>query len=407
MKSSREVSFVGAEGVRRSLYAGVILLLGSAGVALWGCGEGEEVQDEVASAELAVPDFFPEPRIPEDNPWTEAKAELGRGLFYDTRLSGNGTQSCGSCHPQETGFVDTLARAIGSTGEVHPRRSMTLTNVAWTQTLNWANPLVTTLEEQALTPIFGDHPVELGMAGREEELLERLRAEEWYQEHFVEAFPEEEDPFRVANITRALASFQRTLISAKSPYDRFVYQGEGDALSDAAKRGMTLFFSERMECFHCHGGFNFSDSVDHAGQAFSGAVFHVNGLYNIDGLGGYPPPNTGVHEVTGRLEDMGRFKAPTLRNIAVRSPYMHDGSVADLDEVIDHYAEGGRTILEGPNAGMGSMNPNKSIFVPGFLISEEERGDLIAFLESLTDEEFLSNPAIGPPLDLPLFAPSE
>ena len=390
----------------RGLPLGAFLRTGAALFTFWGCVEVHE-SHRIEPEGLLVPDYFPEPRIPDENPWTQAKAELGRSLFYDTRLSGNGEQSCASCHPQERGFVDNLPRAIGSTGEVHPRRSMTLTNVAWARTLNWANPLVTTLEQQALTPIFGDHPVELGMAGREETLLDNLRAEQWYQDWFARAFPEGEDPFTVLNITRALASFQRTLISANSPYDRFIYHREADALSASAKRGMALFFSERMECFHCHGGFNFSDSVDHEGQTFSGATFHVNGLYNIDGLGGYPLPNTGTHEVTGRLEDIGRFKAPTLRNVAVRAPYMHDGSVADLSAVIDHYAEGGRTILEGPNAGIGSLNPNKSIFVPGFLISDGERADLIAFLESLTDEEFLRNPAFGPPLDLPPLKRSE
>ncbi len=368
-----------------------------------GCG-GDRAEEPGGSA-LPVPEYFPQPEIPEDNPWTPQKAELGRGLFYDTRLSANGTQSCASCHPQESGFVDDFPQAVGSTGEVHPRRSMTLTNVAWASTLNWANPLETTLESQALTPIFSDHPVELGMADREEEMLERLRDEAWYQQRFAEAFPDDEDPFTIANVTRALASFQRTLISANSPYDQFVYQGDSEAMSESAQRGMTLFFSERMECFHCHGGFNFSDSVDHLGQTFSGPIFHVNGLYNIDGEGGYPPPNTGVHEVTGKEEDMGRFKAPTLRNVTVRQPYMHDGSVADLDEVIDHYAAGGRTIEDGPYAGVGADNPNKSIFVPGFLISDEEREDLKAFLESLTDEEFLSNPDFGPPEELPPFEP--
>ncbi|WP_199589873.1 methanobactin export MATE transporter MbnM [Lujinxingia litoralis] len=354
-----------------------------------------------------MPEHFPAPRIPESNPWTTAKAELGRALFYDTRLSGNGTQSCASCHPQEDGFVDRLPRALGSTGEHHPRRSMPLANVAWNPTYNWANPLVTTLEEQALTPLFGEHPVELGLAGREDEMLERFAAEPWYQTRFEQAFPDDPEPISVRNITYALASFERTLISADSPYDRYMYQGDGSDFSDAARRGMQLFFSERLECFHCHGGFNFSDAVDHQNLAFSSQPFHVTGLYNIDGQGGYPAPNTGVHEVTGRPEDMGRFKAPSLRNVAVRAPYMHDGSVADLDAVIDHYAAGGRTISQGPLAGDGSRNPNKSIFVPGFLISNSERNDLKAFLHSLTDETFLSDPALGPPADLPPFERAE
>lgn len=372
-------------------------------LATTGCTE--QFDDAADGDGLTVPDYFPPPRIPEDNPWTPQKAALGRGLFYDTRLSGNGSQSCASCHPQESGFVDDLERAVGSTGEVHPRRSMTLTNVAWNQTMNWANPVVTTLESQALTPLFGDHPVELGMAGREDELLARLRDEPWYQQRFAQAFPDSDDPFTIANITRALASFERTLISANSPYDQYVYQGDEEAMSASARRGMTLFFSERLECFHCHGGFNFSDSVDHQGQHFATPTFHVNGLYNIDGQGGYPPPNTGVHEVTGDPEDMGRFKAPTLRNVAVRKPYMHDGSVPDLDAVIDHYAAGGRTIANGPHAGVGAENPNKSIFVPGFLLSDDERDDLKAFLESLTDRQFLTNPDLARPEDLPSFEP--
>jgi len=378
------------------------VLLGAA-ILLWVGGCVEESTAEHTDQRLDVPDDFPRPEIPDDNPWTEAKAELGRSLFYDTRLSHNGSQSCASCHPQETAFVDDLPRAIGSTGEIHPRRSMTLTNVAWEPTLDWANPLITTLEEQALTPIFSDHPVELGMAGREDELLQRLRDESWYRRLFDDAFPDDEEPISVLNITRALASFQRTLISSNSPYDQFVYGEDPEALSESARRGMTLFFSERMECFHCHGGFNFSDSVDHEGNTFSGAAFHVNGLYNIDGEGRYPPPNTGVHEVTGDPRDMGRFKAPTLRNVAVRKPFMHDGSLADLDEVIDHYAAGGRTIDDGPHAGVGADNPNKSIFVPGFLISDDERQDLKAFLEHLTDREFLEDPDLGPPEDLPEF----
>ena len=392
------------ESPLRSQRCGVCFFVMVALVALLplGCAESEAADD--GGTVFPLPAHFPAPRIPEDNPWTPEKAALGRGLFHDTRLSGNGTQSCASCHIQALGFSDASTRAVGSTGEQHPRRSMALANVAWARTLNWANPLVTTLEAQALTPLFGDHPVELGMGGREAELLARLRDEPWYQRAFADAFPEEGDPFTVANLTRALASFQRTLIAADSPFDRFLYGGDFSALSPSARRGLELFFSERLECFHCHGGFNLSDSVDHAGQAFQGASFHVNALYNIDGRGGYPAPNTGVHEVTGRPEDMGRFKAPSLRNVAVRPPYMHDGSVPTLSAVVDHYAAGGRTITEGPYAGVGADHPNRSLFVPGFLISGAEREDLLAFLESLTDEAFLSNPAFGRPDDLPPFS---
>jgi cytochrome c peroxidase len=328
---------------------------------------------------------------------SEAKVELGRRLFYDTRMSINNTTSCASCHKQELAFTDGLGRAVGATGQMHPRGSMALVNIAYNTTFNWANPLVRELEKQALTPMFGDQPVELGMGGREDELLTRLSADPRYVELFAQSFPDEQEPISILSITRALAAFQRTLISADSPYDRW-QRGEGE-VSESVKRGRDLFFSERLECFHCHGGFNFSDSVNHEGQVFPEAAFHNTGLYNLDAFGRYPEGGQGVYELSGDLIDMGRFRAPTLRNIAVTAPYMHDGSVATLAEAIDHYAAGGRTIASGEHAGDGSQNPHKSEFVSGFIISDAERADLIAFLESLTDQTFLTNPAFGPPQD--------
>jgi cytochrome c peroxidase len=125
--------------------------------------------------------------------------------------------------------------------------------------------------------------------------------------------------------------------------------------------------------------------------------YHNTGLYNVDGKGAYPEPNTGVYSVTLDPEDMGKFKAPTLRNIAVTAPYMHDGSIATLSEVLDHYAAGGRTIAAGPNKGVGSKNPLKDPLVQGFELSKQQRADVIAFLESLTDEAFLTDPAFADP----------
>ena len=154
---------------------------------------------------------------------------------------------------------------------------------------------------------------------------------------------------------------------------------------------MELFFSERLECFHCHGGFNFTDSTTHANARIDRIGFHNTGLYNIDGEGAYPSDNTGLYDMTGARRDMGRFKAPTLRNIAVTAPYMHDGSAATLEEVIEHYARGGRLIEEGPFAGDGRRNPFKSEFIRGFVLSDSEREELMAFLDSLTDESLLTD----------------
>lgn len=342
-----------------------------------------------------LPTGFPEPRVPADNPMSVAKVELGRRLFYDERLSQNGTQACASCHRQELGFSDGRTHAVGSTGEVHRRNAMGLTNVVYTSRLTWANPHLDRLEHQALVPMFGDNPIELGLVD-ERTLVDRLRADVELTERFAAAFPGEADPLRVDNLTRAIAAFQRTLISGNSPYDRYVH-GEREALSPAALRGMELFFSERLECFHCHGGFNFADSVDHAKMPEPERAFHNTGLYNLDGKGAYPAHDTGLHELTGKPTDMGRFKAPTLRNIAVSAPYMHDGSVATLAEAITHYAEAGRTIESGPNAGVGATSPLKDELLVGFVLTDAERADVITFLESLTDTQFLKNPRFADP----------
>lgn len=344
-----------------------------------------------------LPPGFPEPWVPEDNPMSKAKVELGRHLFYDTRLSGNQTQSCASCHDQALAFTDGKAQAEGSTGEQHRRSSMSLTNVGYYSALTWANPVLRTLEDQALVPMFGEFPVELGLSGMEEELLERLSGTAWYPELFATAFPEEEEPVSLHGIVRALASFERSLVSYRSPYDNFWYAGAVGAMSDEAKAGQELFFSERLECFHCHGGANFSDSSRFATSTFDELFYHNTGLYDVDGEGSYPARDQGLYELTQEPSDMGRFRAPSLRNVAVSAPYMHDGSVATLDEVIDHYAAGGRTLTEGEDAGVGSENPYKSEFMVGFELDEAERAQLLAFLDSLTDEAFLSDPAHGSP----------
>ncbi len=343
-----------------------------------------------------LPARFPVPLVPDDNPMNEAKVELGRRLFYDTRLSLNETQACASCHEQARAFTEPRARSVGSTGEEHPRNSMSLTNVAYLSALTWANPLLDSLEEQALIPIFGEEPVELGMAGREDLLLERLAADPVYAELFPEAFPSEAAPVSVQSVTRALAAFQRTLISHDSPYDRYVYEGDEAAMSASALRGAELFFSERLECFHCHGGFNFSDAVEHDGSRQTDATFHNTGLYNVDGRGAYPAVDPGLFDITADRRDVGRFRAPTLRNIELTAPYFHDGTAETLEEALAHYEAGGRTV-EGPNAGVGSESPLKSIFISGFTLTDAEREDVLAFLRSLTDRTFVTDPRFSNP----------
>jgi cytochrome c peroxidase len=350
--------------------------------------------------EWRLPQGFPLPRVPDNNPMTVEKVELGRYLFYDPRLSGNGTQSCSSCHEQALAFTDARTLPIGSTGDIHPRNSLTLTNSAYNATLTWANPNLLVLERQIPIPMFGEHPVELGITGNEELVLNRFRQDEVYQPMFATAFPGETDPFTFNNITLALASFTRTLISGNSPYDQYL-RGETTALSESAQRGMALFFSEGLECHHCHTGFNFTLSTVTANSTFEGSPFFNTGLYNIGGTGAYPVGNTGVHEITNNPADMGRFRPPTLRNIALTAPYMHDGSIATLPEVIQFYMDGGRVIDEGEYAGDGRSNPYKNGLVPGFTLTDQEVADLVAYLESLTDEEFITDPRFSNPFTEP------
>lgn len=361
-----------------------------------------EVFDQVAmldSTDYAwhLPAGFPVPYVPEDNPMTEAKVELGRYLFYDTRLSGNNTMACVSCHHQDLAFSDGLAVPVGSTGESHVRNSQTLTNVAYNATFTWGNPVLTEVEQQVLIPLFGEFPVEMGVTGNEDEVLARLQDDALYQALFSAAYPDQDDPITFHHIVQALSSFVRSMISGDSPYDRFVYQGDYEALSASALRGMDLFLSEKFECHHCHGGFNFTLSTLHAATAFPERPFFNTGLYNVGGTGAYPRGNTGAFEITGQPQDMGRFRPPTLRNVALTAPYMHDGSIATLEEVIQFYADGGRLIESGDHAGDGRVNPHKSGFVPGFEITDQEMADLIAFLHSLTDETFITDPAFSDP----------
>ena len=344
-----------------------------------------------------LPAWVPKPIVPNDNPMSTAKVKLGRYLFYEKRLSITGDFACASCHQQSLAFTDGKTIGVGATGEKHPRNSMSLTNIAYSPVLTWGNPLMRELETQVLVPLFGEHPVEMGMAGREEQLLTLLRDDPKYNQMFAAAFSEEKEPISIRNLAKALASFERTLISFQSPYDHYRYGGDSNTISETAKRGERLFHSERLECFHCHGGINFTDSIQHERLAFTEFAFHNTGLYNIDGKGAYPPLNTGIYEISHEPKDMGRFKAPSLRNIALTAPYMHDGSIATLEDVIEHYKAGGRTIHAGKWTGVGHKNPYKSGFVKGFKLTDSEKNDLLAFLHSLTDEKFISNPAFSNP----------
>ena len=351
-----------------------------------GCDAGEDYA-------WNIPDSYPIPVVPEENPMSAAKVELGRHLFYDSRLSTNGKQACASCHRPEYAFSERRSRAVGSTGEGNRRNSLALVNVAYNSTLMWAHPGLRDIEQQVLVPMFGDNPVELGIAGHEQEVLSRFREDEGYRRLFEAAYPGHRAPADFDHVIDALACFVRSLVSFESPFDRYAYDGRDDALSEAAIRGLEHFFSEKFECHHCHGGFNFTQSSTHDRMGVLIVPFHNTGLYNVDGENAYPAEDQGLYDLTGQLADRGKFRAPTLRNIALTAPYMHDGSLPDLGAVLDFYAAGGRNIAVGAHAGDGRANSYKSQFVQGFDMAPGERADLLAFLHSLTDLAFLERAA--------------
>jgi cytochrome c peroxidase len=349
---------------------------------------------------------YPPVKTPPDNPLTKEKAALGRRLFYDRRLSVNETISCGDCHRQEFAFSDPRPRSRGATGESTARNAMTLTNVAFNARYTWADASLRTLEEQLLIPLTHRNPLEMGVLEDESGIMRRLSEDREYPRLFAAAFPGDPDPIDLVHVVRALSSFVRTIVSADSPFDRFLV-GDEDAITEAAKRGFALFRSERFGCGRCHSGSHFRMTPGHrSGQADDSVAYHNTGLYNLGDNGSYPASDRGLFDSTGAPEDMGRFKAPTLRNVGVTAPYMHDGSIATLDDVLDHYAAGGRTVPSGDNAGVGRDNPHKSTLIRPFEATRAEKQDVVAFLHSLTDEGFLVDTALSNPFRPPAREPS-
>ena len=333
-----------------------------------------------------VPEGFPIPAVPADNPMTWEKVELGRQLFFDPRLSGDGSVSCATCHQPELAFTDGRSQARGIQNRIHPRSAMSLTNVAYNATLGWDDPSLTRLEDQILIPLYNTQPPEMGVSGREEEILNRLKNDHRLRELFRSAFPQDKPRVTMRNVIYALASFERTLISGNSPYDRWAYGADPGALDREQRAGARLFFSKRLSCFRCHAGVNLSGPIQYAGSKAPEARFHNTGLYSEDGTGAYPEPNTGLQRHTGRDGDMGKFRAPTLRNIALTAPYMHDGSIATLEEVLDHYAAGGRSCASSQTA---DTCPHTDPLIAGFELTPEQKRQLIAFLQALTDPTFI------------------
>jgi cytochrome c peroxidase len=248
---------------------------------------------------------------------------------------------------------------------------MTLTNVAYNPAFTWASERVVALERQMEQPLFNEHPLEMGLKRDDRELLAWLGQQQTYATAFRDSFPKEAEPVTMPNLLKALASFERTLISGRSPFDRYVYDDDRAAFPESARRGMRLFYSDRSGCAHCHFGVNFSGPIVQRGKSAPTPLFANNGSA-VKG-------DEGLFAETKRPQDRGRFRVPTLRNIALTAPYMHDGRFATLEEVIEHYVAGGRHA--------DSLGVVDSQIKP-LDLSAEEQGDLVEFLKNLTDPQF-------------------
>ena len=342
----------------------------------------EKPKDELIQAdynptayELELPDGFAPPIIPPDNPLTTQGIALGRQLFYDPILSQDQSRSCASCHHQDKAFSDGAPFSFGVLGIEGRRNSMALINLAFNPNGFFWDGRALSLEEQAVFPVE-DHDELNANWG---EVVERIQDHETYPQQFRQAFGIElRDEITRDLVVKAIAQFERTLISLNSRFDSIVLQGKGWP-SEAEKRGIDLFFIEpnvqtlnHPGCSHCHLRPFFTDNS-----------FRNNGLDSVANLEDFE--DFGRGEFTQSRFDNGRFRVPTLRNIEFTAPYMHDGRFATLEEVIDSYSKGGHGVI------------NEDANIRPFIITEQDKQDLIAFLKMLSDTSFLTNPDFSSP----------
>lgn len=285
--------------------------------------------------------------FPEENPYSVEKAELGKMLFFDPRLSGSNLLSCASCHNPSFGWEDGQPLGAGHGMGRLGRHTPTVLNLAWGELFMWDGRM-DSLEEQALGPIQAD----VEMAQPLDELIEELQAIEGYSELFAAVFPDEE--ISGDTIGQAIATYERTIVSNRAPFDHWV-DGDETAISESAKRGFVIY-NTKANCVACHSGWNMTDDS-----------FHDIGLASDD-VGR-------AAEMNDMPEFKHAFKTPGLRNIVERAPYMHDGSLTSLSEVVDHYADG------------FAQRPSLSDDMKPFKLSAVEKDDLIAFLESLSSDD--------------------
>ena len=310
----------------------------------------EEDEEDYEVEILGLDPYLP---IPEDNPITDEKIALGRALYFDPRLSIDGTVSCATCHDPKEGWSNGEAVATGVGGQRGGRSSPTVINAAYSPFQFW-DGRASSLEEQALGPI--QNPIEMGHTL--EGMISGLTEIEGYRESFEKVFG---DGITAENVAKAIAAFERTLLSGNSPVDRFEV-GEEDAISESAKRGLKIFKSKKGNCSTCHAGFNFTDDIFHNLGVGWNATERDLGRWAV------------LPEGERKESDKGAFKTPTLRDIALTAPYMHDGSEKTLMEVVEFYERGGQP------------NPHLDKEIKPLTLTDQDKDDLIELLKALTGD---------------------
>ncbi len=322
-----------------------------------------------------------------DSAILQLQTTLGRYLFYDRRLSVNNTRACGTCHNPVFAFTDGYKQSIGAFADLHQRNTAAIFNVEHSKFFTAADSTIHTLQQQMEKPLFNQHPIEMGA---NEACLKKIQHDTLYQQLFIKL----QQPFNFNTIKNSIASFVQTIHSYNSPYDAFL-GGDKNAINTSAKQGMKIFFSTKAGCFNCHGGKNFNQPnvINNEGK---NQYFFNTGLYNINNTGEYPTADQGLYALTKNVDDMGFYKPPTLRNLAFTAPYYHNGTAANLMDVINNYNQAGRaTVLNQKNTTL--KNKYKHHLIKPLLLNENQKLQLVNFLLSLSDSSFIKNPTYQNP----------
>jgi len=313
-------------------------------------------------------------------------ATLGRYLFFENQISLNHSKSCGSCHAPEFAFTDGYRRSVSSLGENLKHNAPSLLNTQSYHYFEWANPLAKTFREQMQRPLYGKHPIELGLDLHFDEVKKYLEQDAKYQTLWCEAFQSDTCSISMQRIEIALVAYLQTLVSTQSKYDKFI-QGDTTLFSSAEKHGLTLFRSDALSCSKCHLEPSFTLATSNKNQD---EIFVNIGLYDYSKFVSDSSQDVGIYESTQQLQDLGKFKIPSLRNCGLTAPYMHDGSVASLSDVLDIYKNGGRMPALSNSTNHSQTNSTKHPLIHGFELSAYDKQSLLAFLHTLTDTSYLS-----------------